>query len=395
MNLKNGHSLEVVTSAAVNVDWEANWTVIDKTAATEATPDCAAGQITGAGVQTLVPDPGVVDLYHVVKEATLRNVGASTNVITLQRDVAGANRTIKSWSLLPNESVEYNDKDGWQAYTAQGIRKGSGLTGYTGRSQSFHKIGTAAEAVGYWYCTSKDGGFPGAWSVGTSGINGRATDGTAAGDVGCVPFQNAASGGMYLTGASLWSSTAHPHLFFDCLWVNNGISVTTTTAQAITTPAFPARDVNGSANGEGLMIGLLFTAAATNAAVINNSTISYTNSDGTAGRTATLENTVGMMIPATPVVGTIVWFKLQAGDKGVRSIQSITLGTSLVTGSVSLLVARWLPFISTTVVGVGAYMQGVENPGVRLYDGTCLLHCYRASATTATVVGGSLTMMER
>lgn len=394
MNLKNGHALEVLTSAAVNLDWSADWTSVDKTGATATTPDCDAGQITTATTTTIVSAPAA-SVYRVVKEVYLRNVGSSTNVVTVQRDVSGSNRVIGSWSLLPNEWVQYNDKDGWQAYTAQGVRKDYGLTGYTGRSQSFHKSGTAAEAVGYWYCTSKDGGFPGAWSVGASGINGRATDGTAAGDAGCVPFQNAASGGIYLTGASLWSSTNHPHLFFDCLWVNNGIVVTTTTAQAITTPTFPARDVNGSTNGEGLMIGLLFTAAATNAAVISGSTVSYTNSDGTAGRTATLENVVGMMIPATPVVGTIVWFKLQAGDKGVRSIQSITLGTSLVTGSVSLLVARWLPFISTTVVGVGANMQGVENPGVRLYDGTCLLHCYRASATTATVVGGSLTMMER
>lgn len=136
-------------------------------------------------------------------------------------------------------------------------------------------------------------------------------------------------------------------------------------------------------------------AASTNAAVINTSTISYTNSDGTAGRTATLENVVGMMIPATPVIGTLVWFKLAAGDKGVRSIQSVTLATSLVTGSVSLLVARWMPTIGCTVAGLSAAMGGVDNPGVRLYTGTCLLHGYRAAATTATVVGGSLTVMER
>ena len=34
----------------------------------------------------------------------------------------------------------------------------------------------------------------------------------------------------------------------DVLWYNTGITVTTTTAQAITTPTFPARDLNGSSN---------------------------------------------------------------------------------------------------------------------------------------------------
>ncbi len=190
------------------------------------------------------------------------------------------------------------------------------------------------------------------------------------------------------------ASVNHSHLFFDVLWVNSGIVVTTTTAQAISMPTLPARDVNGTTNGEGCMIGLMFTAAATNAAVISNTTVTYTNSDGTGSRTATLSAIVGSQIPATPVVGTMIWFNLQAGDKGVRSIQSITLGTSLVTGSVSLFIARDLANTGTSLVNV-QFTRRLSDPGVRLYNGTCMLHCILASAATATFFNGEIVVQEK
>jgi hypothetical protein len=190
------------------------------------------------------------------------------------------------------------------------------------------------------------------------------------------------------------ASVNHSHLFFDVLWVNSGITVTTTTAQSITTPTLPARDVNGTTNGEGCMIAMLTTTANTNAAVISNSTVSYTNSDGTSGRTATLTAIAGSQIPATPVVGTIVWFNLQAGDRGVRSIESITLGTSLGAGAVSLMICRDLANIGTSLVNV-QFTRKLSEPGVRLYNGTCMLHCVLASATTATFFNGEVVIQEK
>ena len=398
MNLSGAsQTLELVTTVAGSIDYLIDYMDVDKSGpSTVTTYGNSYGNIASALTTPVVSAPGA-SINRVFQSIIARNSHATlVNVVTLQVDVSGSNRIGWSGSLAPSEFVSYSPSNGWEVYTPQGVKKGpTNAVGYTGRAVTFHKSGSAADAIGYWYCTSKDNGFPGAWSAGTSGLNGRATDGTTSTDNGCVPFQNPASGSMYLTAASLFGSVAHPHFFFDCLWVNNGLVVTTTTAQAITSPAFPARDLNGSTNGEGLMIGLLFTGTATNAAVNNTATVSYTNSDGTAGRTATLENVVGMMIPATALIGTLVWFKLAAGDKGVRSIQSITLATSLGAGSISLLVARPVAMINCTVAGIGAEALGLDNPGVKLYNGTCLLHAYRASATTATVVGGQLTMMER
>jgi hypothetical protein len=283
----------------------------------------------------------------------------------------------------------------WTHYDANGaVYPPAGKGAYDGFAVAFMKTGTAPDATGYWYCTAKDAGFPGAWAPGTPGINGRVTDGTTSTDNGCIKIRNPATGANYLTELTMAASVNHSHLFFDVLWVNSGIAVTTTTAQAIVTPTLPARDVNGSTDGEGCMIGMLTTTANTNAAVISGATVTYTNSDGVGSRTATLSAIVGSQIPATPVIGTLIWFNLAAGDKGVRSIQSITLGTSLGGGAVSLLIARDLAMIGTSLVNV-AMTRKIADPGVRLWNGTCMLHCIQASAATATFFNGEIVVQEK
>jgi hypothetical protein len=117
--------------------------------------------------------------------------------------------------------------------------------------------------------------------------------------------------------------------------VNSGLVVTTTTAQAITPVAIPARDTFDTANGDGVLAGFLVTTATTNAGAITNMTISYTNSAGVAGRTGTVTS-----FPATAVIGSFIPVNLQAGDKGIQSVQSVTFGTSLAAGAVSLVLYR-------------------------------------------------------
>lgn len=74
-------------------------------------------------------------------------------------------------------------------------------------------------------------------------------------------------------------------------------------------------------------------------------------------------------------------------DTGVRSIQSVTLATSLVTGSVSLFVARWLPMITCPVANVGIAMPTSK---VRIWTGSAIVFAYLASATTALTVSATL-----
>lgn len=384
--------LRLVTSSTADIQVHASW--VDNAAGT-ITPARQNTLISTATTTTVVPSPGASTQRNVKGlYVTNNSTGTSCSVAVTHFD--GTNTVeLMQFVLLPGENMGYREDGSWVHRDKQGAEyPPAGLGAYTGNAFPFMKTGTAADVAGCWYCTAKDAGFPGAWSPGTPGINGRVTDGTTAADNGCIPIKNPSVGANYLTEIQMASSVNHTHLLFDCLWVNSGIVVTTTTAQAIATPSLPARDLNGTTNGEGCMIGLLVTTANTNAAAIANATVSYTNSDGVAGRTATLSAIAGSQIPATPVIGTIVWFNLAAGDKGVRSIQSITLGTSLAAGAVSLMIARDVAMIGTTIPNVSA-QKIIGAPGIRLYNGTCMLHCVMASATTATFFNGEVVVMEK
>jgi hypothetical protein len=387
--------IRLVTSAASQIEVHASWG--DLTVSTGAV-DLGrqnTAHITTATTTTVVPSPGS-GVKRNVRHLNITNDHASAScAVSVEHFDGTTAEELIQVILLAGENMVLGEDGRWTHYDANGaVYPPAGKGAYDGFPVVFMKTGTAADTVGYWYCTSKDAGFPGAWAPGTPGINGRVTDGTTSTDNGCLPIKNPSTGANYLTEITMGSSVNHSHLFFDVLWVNSGIVVTTTTAQSITSPTLPARDVNGTTNGEGCMIGMLTTTANTNAAVISNSTVSYTNSDGTAGRTATLTAIAGSQIPATPVIGTLVWFNLAAGDKGVRSIQSITLGTSLGAGAVSLIIARDLANIGTSLVNV-QFTRKLSEPGVRLYNGTCMLHCVLASATTATFFNGEVVVQEK
>jgi len=395
MNLTSTSDLvRVVTGSASQIECHASWADVASGVGALGRQNTPA--ITTATTTTVVPSPGSGTQRN-VKNITLTNDHASQSCsVTVEHSDGTTISELIAVILLPGENMIFSENGIWTHYDRNGaVYPPAGLGAFNGYAIPFMKSTTSPEAIGTWYCTAKDNGFPGAWSPGAPGINGRVTDGLTAADNGSIPFRNPAAGSNFITELQMASSVNHTHLFFDVLWVNTGIVVTTTTAQAISMPALPARDVNGTTAGEGCMIGMLFTAASTNAAAISIATVSYTNSAGVAGRTANLTAGVaGSQIPATPVIGTLIWFNLQAGDIGVQSVQSITLGTSLVTGSVSLFIARDLATIGTTLPNVSA-QKVIGAPGIRCYNNQCVLHCLLAGAATVTFLSGELTVQEK
>lgn len=385
-------TLEVTTSAAVNTDYVVSY--VDMTSSAF-TPISAQGTISSAATTTIVSAPAA-STQRGIKQISIFN--RSTNgaqTVTVKLDVSATEYTLFKATLAAGESLQYSDGSDWKTFDASGKLRVNApeVMGITGRNIPFYKSGTAADGTAYWYSFSKDSGFPGAWSPGTPGINGRTTDGTTVADAGCIPIWTP-TGSLYLTELSLTTTSLSYFQLFDVVWVNTGIVVTTTTAQTMTTPAFPARDLNGNTNGEGYMIGLLTTTANTNTGVITNSTVSYTNSAGTAGRTATLGANTGDGIPATPVIGNMTWFNLAAGDTGVQSIQSITLGTSLGGGAVSLLVARAVSGASPGIVNSASVID-YQAPGIRLWNGSNLLWFHKPTTSTAATINGSVVITER
>ena len=386
--------VRVVTSHAALVEVHASYVDLN---GTTVTPGRLNTLISTATTTTVVASPASSTVRN-IKHLNITNDHASQSCnVTVEHTDGTTAIELMAFTLLPGENMILNEEGRWAHRDAQGAEyPPAGLGAYSGYPVPFMKSGTAADTAGYWYCTSKDAGFPGAWTPGTPGVNGRVTDGTQSADYGSIPVKNPAVGGNFLTEIQWAASVNHTHLLFDVLWVNSGLSVTSTsTAQAITTPTLPARDVNGTTNGEGCMIGILFSAASTLAAVNALSTVSYTNSKGVSGRTATMTAVQGSQLPAMPAIGTIAWYNLAAGDTGVRSIQSFNIGaTSWLTGTIHLFIARDIATMGTTIVNV-ATQKVLGSPGIRLYNGSCILHCYVASATTATFQNGELTIMEK
>lgn len=384
------HALELVTSTTSAINYVVSWTDIDKSAATATTPGSNQGATSSATDTTIVAAPGA-SVYRVITSLTLVNTGAAANVVTVQKDVSGTEHPVTpATTLQPGESLTYEDGAGWRTLDKNGRLKTTATdrdAGTTGYPVPVIKVGTASEAAGVWYSHAKDGGMPGSWAPGTPGVAGRATDGTTSNDAGCLSITTPGSGGNYLVGYVATSSVAHLHALMDVLWVNSGLTVTTATAQTVDSATWPARDLDGATSGRGVMVGILVVTATTNAGGIANTTMSYTNSAGTPGQTAT---TVGSF-PATAVAGTVVWFQLAAGDAGVQSIQSVTLGTSYGGGAISLIAAVPLVFCPVTLIHVGGAGSSLGSTpaestktGVRLYPGVCALPMYLSSATTAT-----------
>lgn len=225
-------------------------------------------------------------------------------------------------------------------------------------------------------------GFPAVFTPASPGLAGATVDGTTSTLGGTIPFTNPGSGNTYLAkvAATIGATTAALD-FFDLLWYNSGIAVTTTTAQTVSSVTLPARDNAGSTNGAGVTAWLYASVATTNGSAIANTTISYTNSAGTSGRTGTVS--LGGW-PATATAGTFIPFTLAGGDVGVRSIQSITLGTSYVTGTISLMLIRDICFVPFIAASTGTLLDWAGVGFSQLYNGTAL-SCY--AVPTSTTVG--------
>jgi len=248
------------------------------------------------------------------------------------------------------------------------------------------KNGVTMEGIGQMHSLWYTAGNPGTATASAPGLAGAAMTSVA----GQIPFTNPVSGNTYIARFAASASVAGTLILCDRLWDNSGIVVTTTTAQTINSVAFPARSADGTVNGDGVMVALEVQTATTNAAAIANMTISYTDQGGTASNTGTVGAAIPLAFPATAIAGTFVPFALAAGDTGVRSIQTVTLGTSLVAGAVKLVAYRELARLEITSANIGNAIDAITSGFPRLYDNTVPFLVWIPTATTAVQIQGQL-----
>lgn len=361
--------------------------------ATTFSPSTQETTITSATTTTVLAAPAASTQRQIKYIKVFVNPsGSGRTTVILKKDVSGAEFLIARATLAFNESLEYVDGLGWQKYLANGqkvdVKDSATVPPINAQSFEITKVGVTLEGIGVRHLYYAQAGSPGVWSPGTPGLNGRATDGTTSADAGCIFINNALTGRNYLTAANFTVGVAATAFLPDILWVNTGLAVATTTAQALTPVAMAARDQLGTGAGYGVNAAILVTAATTNAGAITNTTISYTNQDGVSGRTGTM-----VSFPATAVAGTFVPFALQAGDSGVRSVQSVTLGTSYVTGSISLVLYRSVLVEGSILANVASLNSSVKN--VVLYNGSCLIPGIIPTATTSNPLVGWMNIEEK
>ena len=231
------------------------------------------------------------------------------------------------------------------------------------------------------------GGSPGAGSFDTT-LNGVTLSSSSALVNGQIPHYDPASGNSYLARFAGQATQAGMLLLLDRIWHNGGFTITSTAAQNITSPTWPSRcptsgtDDTPATTGQGVLLALEISAAA--GAAAPTITVSYTNQAGTAGRTGT-----NILATAnSPAIGATYFIGLQAGDTGVRSVQSLTLNASWVSGTMNLVAYRLLAALDLQALVPNA-IDFLTAGGPRIYNGTVPWLVFVPNTTTATLVTGS------
>jgi hypothetical protein len=241
------------------------------------------------------------------------------------------------------------------------------------RFRRIAKASATAFGAGALHSTWPLAGTPAAGSAAGS-INGVLR---SRADVGALGQANPASGNkLYLSRADIIAANLQQIMLLDRLWDDSGIALNAGGAQAITMPGAIPRYATGEEN-----ILLAECVSAWGAAAVDL-TASYTNSEGTSGRSAVVT------VDGTPVAGQSWIFRLQAGDVGIQSIQSVSRsGSSGAAGSLGLVIAQPL----TCFLGVGASLAS-KNDLVDVFNELTDDACIYAVLGVMGVTTGLLSM---
>lgn len=244
----------------------------------------------------------------------------------------------------------------------------------------WRKTGITMKSAGVGHSFFYSNGNPGPGVAPSPGINGAAITGALA---GCIPRSNPVSGEARL--ARLWASqqSGGTLLLCDRLWHNSGLSVTSTSAQAITPAAIPARDANGLSDGTDVMAAIEWSG--TGGAGTPTVTLTFTDQGGTTGRTASF------VANATCPIGTFEIFNfLQSGVSGIRAPTSFIQSATRTSGTMHLILFRVIAAVQLGISSVGVNMDPFELGLPRLYDDSNLFFVEIPGTTTAQLPYGQL-----
>ena len=250
---------------------------------------------------------------------------------------------------------------------------------------------TTAHTAGLWYSLMRGGGNPAADTILGTGTNlaFQALSDAVATASGIPHGGNVGDYKVLLNAAAQTAAaTTAPCVLMlvDMLGFYPITTVTTTGAQTLNNTVTLPRYTDGAG------VQAFLTPSTVMGAATPNITLNYTNSAGTAGKATPVTLPIGNSAAAvTSIVhsGTGTgkygpFIPLAAGDAGIRSVQSINLSASYVSGVLNLMLCRPLLTLPITTLGVTAERDLVNQFASmpRVYDGACLHWLMLAGAAT-------------
>lgn len=220
-----------------------------------------------------------------------------------------------------------------------------------------------------------------------TGVNTAGTSGT----ISYVPpaFKTVINASAFSASSTTMPAVA---MLVDLLAFYRVTAVTTTTAQSTTGSTGTGPYLPRYSNGKGVQAIMLNTNATPLGAGTPNLSIGYTNQDGTQSRATPAVLPIGKTAASNSHIlysGTGAgkynpFMPLQAGDYGIRSIQSITNSTSYVSGEYSVVLLKPIFSLPMTTLGVAAERDLVNQvPSFpRIFDGACLTWLLFSGAAT-------------
>lgn len=250
---------------------------------------------------------------------------------------------------------------------------------------------TTAHTAGLWYSLFRGGGNPAADTILGTGTNlaFQALTDTTANATG-IPHGGNVGGFKHLLNAAAQTAAATTApavlMLVDLLGFYPITTVTTTGNQTLNNTVTLPRYTDGAG------VQAFLTPSTVMGAATPNLSIGYTNSAGTAGRATPATLPIGNTAAAvTSIVysGTGAgkfgpFMPLAAGDAGVRSVQTVNLSASYVSGVLNLVLAKPLMTLPITTLGVTAERDLVNQfmSMPKIYDGACLAWVMLAGAAT-------------
>ena len=256
------------------------------------------------------------------------------------------------------------------------------------RTDWYKITGGTAYTIGRWYDHSILAGFPVATLL-TGGTNLAFQDRDES-TYGIPHGGNVTPKSKHLVNMSAFSSvaTAVPSVLqlVDVLGFYPVTTTTTITAQTLNNTVKLPRYATGAG------VRAYIVATGVMGAGTPNITISYTNQAGVAGRTmpvtvsALTASIAGHIIHSDPSANKYAPFlPLQAGDTGIRSIQTITLSATMTSGALAIVLCKPIQSIPITIASVASERNLMNQlPSLpKIEDGACLSFLQFAGAATA------------